>query len=113
MIANVIADVAEGKLETLTERVTAGKRAVRKAGRFQGGVAPFGYKSAEREGGGRELVKDPEQQEVLQWIFQQTLLNRPMPHIARDLNNGEVQAFARNSRKRKLRVGTQRRSSRS
>ena len=70
MIANVIAGVAEGKLETLTERVTAVKRAVRKAGRFQGGVAPFGYKSAEREGGGRELVKelvkDSEQQEVLQ-----------------------------------------------
>lgn len=41
MIANVIAGVAEGEFETLTERVTAGKRAVRKAGRFQGGVAPF------------------------------------------------------------------------
>ena len=90
MIANVIAGVAEGELETLTERVTAGKRAVRKAGRSQGRVAPSGYKSAQREGGGRELVKDPKQQQVLQWIFQQTLLNRPMPHIARDLNNGEV-----------------------
>lgn len=93
MVANVIAGVAEGELEAIRERVTAGKRAVRKQGRFQGGIAPFGYKSVAREGGGRELVKDPEQQKTLQWIFEQALKNRPLAHIAADLNSGGVDSI--------------------
>nr|WP_256388255.1 MULTISPECIES: recombinase family protein [Corynebacterium] len=86
LVANVIAGVAEGELEAITERVTAGKKALRESGRFTGGFVPFGYKVAPRQDGGKELVKDPETQEILQWIFQQALLNRPLSYIAADLN---------------------------
>lgn len=86
MIAGVIAGLAEGELEAITERVVASKRAIRKAGRFQGGPAPFGYRTVERDGGGKELAKDPAEQKTLQWIFQQALANRPVAHIVNDLN---------------------------
>jgi len=94
LVAGVIAGVAEGELENLTDRVSAGMRELRQTGRFQGGAAPFGYKSAPKEGGGRTLVKDPEQQEVLQWIFEQALKNRTFVQIAEDLNSNRN--FARN-----------------
>lgn len=87
MVAGVIAGVAEGELEAITERITAGQKALREAGRYSGGLVPFGYRVADKQGGGREIVKDPEQQKILQWIFQQALENRPLGHIAADLNN--------------------------
>ena len=86
LVANVIAGVAEGELEAITERVTAGQKALRESGRYTGGFVPYGYIVAPRPDGGREIVKDPETQEVLQWIFKQALANRPISHIVADLN---------------------------
>ena len=102
MLANIIAGLAQGELEAITERALAGKRQLRKTGRFQGGVTPYGYRAVDREGGGKELIKDPEQQKVLQWIYEQALLNRPLSHIAQDLENQGVpttrQQAGRNTR---------------
>ena len=90
MLANIIAGLAQGELEAITERALAGKKQLRKVGRFQGGVAPYGYQAVDREGGGKELIKDPEQQKVLQWIYKQALMNRPIAHIVRDLKDKEI-----------------------
>lgn len=85
MLANIIAGLAQGELEAITERAIAGKKQLRKTGRFQGGVVPYGYQTVDKPGGGKELIKDPEQQEVLQWIYKQALDNRPVAHIVKDL----------------------------
>ena len=90
MLANIIAGLAQGELEAITERAIAGKKQLRKTGRFQGGVAPYGYRAVDKPGGGKELIKDPEQQKILQWIYEQALKNRPIAHIVADLTDAGV-----------------------
>lgn len=86
MIASVIAGVAEGELEAISERITAGRKALRESGRWQGGTRPLGYTPVRRKDGGWELVKHPEEQKLLQWIFQQALEGRTFTQIADELN---------------------------
>lgn len=90
MVAGVIAGVAEGELETIRERVSAGMRALREAGRWQGGNPPLGYGVAKREGGGFELVKDPREQQILQEIYRLALENYTATDICKHLEKNGV-----------------------
>ncbi|OIR43215.1 hypothetical protein BJP06_06440 [Corynebacterium sp. NML120713] len=85
MVAGVIAGVAEGELEAITERIQAGQKALRESGRFRGGTPPFGYKSVKRDGG-RYLEKDEKTQNTLQAMIRLGLEGLTASEIARRLN---------------------------
>jgi len=59
LVANVIAGVAEGELEAITERTKASRRKLLETGRWPGGMIPRGYKTAALETGGYRLEPDP------------------------------------------------------
>lgn len=85
MVAGVIAGVAEGELEAITERIRSGQKALRESGRFRGGTPPFGYRSVKRDGGWY-LEKDEENQKSLQTMIQLGLEGLTASEIARRLN---------------------------
>ena len=89
MVAGVIAGVAEGELEAITERVTAGQKALRESGRFRGGTPPFGY-TQNYEGKGVTLDKDPNTQPTLQRILSRAVGGASFLEIANELNKDGV-----------------------
>ena len=89
MIAGIIAGVAEGELEAITERVKAGQKALREDGRFQGGPAPYGYRQ-EKQGSRTVLVKDEATQPILQRIFKEALAGSSYLEISNRLNEDGV-----------------------
>lgn len=60
LVASVIAGVAEGELEAITERTKASRRKLLESGRWAGGPAPRGYRPVPLESGGFRLEIDPE-----------------------------------------------------
>ncbi|KUI26552.1 hypothetical protein AU196_02770 [Mycobacterium sp. IS-1742] len=92
LIANVIAFLAEGEREAISERTLASQRKLRETGRWGGGKTFYGYKAAEREGSaGWELVPDEHAASVLQSIIDKVLDGQSTESIARELNeSGEL-----------------------
>jgi site-specific DNA recombinase len=69
LVANVIAGVAEGELEAITERTKASRRKLLESGRWPGGMVPRGYRPVELPTGGYRLEVDPlTQSEVLRMV---------------------------------------------
>lgn len=89
MVAGVIAGVAEGELEAITERVTAGQKALRESGRFRGGTPPYGYKQAQAEVGWK-IEKDEEEQKVLQRMIREALSGSSFLEISNGLNEDGI-----------------------
>lgn len=105
MMAGVIAGLAEGELEAITERQQASQNALREAPlRFRGGKAPYGYTTAPLDGGGRTLVQHPEHAQIVRRIVDEIIAGVPAGHIADKLNadgvpapSGEVGAWGGNT----------------
>ncbi|MBO0811569.1 MAG: recombinase family protein [Microlunatus sp.] len=57
--------VAELELSLISERLASGKAASAEAGRWQGGIPPFGWSVQEHPEGGAVLVVDPDEQAVI------------------------------------------------
>lgn len=85
MIASVIAGLAEGELEAITERITAAKAKQREIGRWTGGHPLFGYQKSKLEAGGWKLELNPEEQPILQRIISDFLDGKTTEAIAREL----------------------------
>ena len=47
LVANVIAGVAEGELEAISERTKASRKKLLESGRWAGGTVPFGFRPVE------------------------------------------------------------------
>ena len=58
MIAGVLSETARMEAENTATRIRSSIAYLRTAGRFPGGTVPFGYRTVERQGGGRTLVPD-------------------------------------------------------
>jgi len=65
LVANVIAGVAEGELESIRERAKGSRKKLLETGRWPGGKVPFGLTPVPIEGGGWKLAVEPEQAEVI------------------------------------------------
>ena len=89
MLAGIIAGLAEGELEAITERVTAGQKALREQGRFRGGIPPFGYRKVKKEGG-TYLEFDEQEQKILRRMVDASLAGASMNEIAAHLNEDGV-----------------------
>lgn len=89
MVASVIAGVAEGELEAIRERTKASKKKMREQGRWFGGRPPYGYEPVKR-GAEWRLEKQPEEQKVVQKIFEMALDGVSAWAIANWLNNEKI-----------------------
>lgn len=89
LVASVIAGVAEGELEAITERNRAARKTLRQKGRWIGGRPGYGYRPVKTEAGWG-LEHDPEEQPVLKEIIARILAGESAGSIATDLNNRGV-----------------------
>lgn len=85
MVANVIAGVAEGELEAITERTQASRKKLRELGRWSGGTVPYGYTTVKRDGGWYFEI-DPETSKTVRWMVQEASEHRSIRSLADELN---------------------------
>jgi DNA invertase Pin-like site-specific DNA recombinase len=86
LVANVIAGVAEGELEAISERNRGSQRKVRELGRWHGGTPPYGYTTIQRDYGWY-LIPDPAEVRVLrEEILPRVLRRQSTNSIAAALN---------------------------
>lgn len=82
MVANVIAGVAEGEWEAIKERSRASHQALRRMGRWGGGMLPFGYVVERGDDGGAYLAPDPAEREVIWAMADMALEGASLREIA-------------------------------
>ncbi|MBF6449509.1 recombinase family protein [Nocardia elegans] len=90
MVANVIAGVAEGELEAIRERNTSAFRHNLKAGKWRGGVPPWGYVPRQDEDGTWRLTQDNVQVAVIREVVERVLAGERLRSIAHDLTSRKV-----------------------
>lgn len=85
LLRTLLTGVAEFEVDRMSERIRDGMAARRRAGRWNGGRAPFGYRG---EAGG--LVVDVEQAVAVRSIFDRFVAGSSQSSLARDLNRARV-----------------------
>lgn len=89
-VATILAAFAEMEAATIRARIMDSRAHLREAGRFAGGVVPYGYAAAPREGGGRTLVPYAAEAAVVQDAAADVLAGRPLYAVVRRLNDAGV-----------------------
>jgi site-specific DNA recombinase len=85
VIALLVAKVAEMELAAISERNSSAFRHNIKAGKYRGGVPPWGYLPKVDAEGTWRLVQDPEQVQVINEVTERVLTGEPLRAIAHDL----------------------------
>lgn len=86
MFARIIAAFAEGEWDTIRARSLDASRKLREKGAWFGGVLPFGYRFADREGGGKMLVQDAEYGPLLRRLHERIINGATAYSLVRELN---------------------------
>jgi site-specific DNA recombinase len=89
IIAMLVAKVAEMELAAISERNASAARYNIKAGKYRGGIPPWGYLPDDSTGEWR-LVQDKEQVVVIQEVVKRALAGEPLRAIAHDLTTRAV-----------------------
>jgi site-specific DNA recombinase len=84
IIAQLVASFAEMELEAISERIASTARHNIKAGKYRGGIPPWGYLPDNSTGEWR-YVQDPEQVKVIHEIVERVLAGESLRSVARDL----------------------------
>lgn len=85
IIASVLAEVARMEADNTSMRVSASIRDNRRQGRFVGGTVPFGYRAADRLGGGRTLLPYAPEAEIVREVADRILSDESQASILQDL----------------------------
>ncbi|KOG33528.1 recombinase [Streptomyces resistomycificus] len=86
-----LAHDAEQEARTISNRLTSSHEALRAAGRYGGGLVPFGYRKAPHpSGSGWCLAPDPESAALVRTIIEDVHAGRSLIAIARRLNESRV-----------------------
>ncbi|WP_328589431.1 recombinase family protein [Mycolicibacter terrae] len=85
IIALLVAKVAEMELQAISERNASAARHNIRAGKYRGGVPPWGYLPRQDETGTWRLVQDPEQVQIIQDVVDRVLAGEPLRAVAHDL----------------------------
>lgn len=85
VIALLVAKVAEMELAAISERNSSAFRHNFRAGKYRGGIPPWGYLPQKDESGTWRLVQDPEQVEAINEVVSRVLNGEPLRAIAHDL----------------------------
>lgn len=90
VLAMLVASIAEMELDAISERNTSAFRHNFKAGKYRGGIPPWGYLPQQNESGTWRLVQDPVQVEVINEVVRRVLGSEPLRAIAHDLTARSV-----------------------
>lgn len=91
IIASVLAEVARMERENTAARVTSSVAALRRGGRFAGGMVPFGYAAAANPGGsGRVLVVDTAEASIVRSAASRVLAGETLYSVVCDLNDRSI-----------------------
>ncbi|BDD84501.1 integrase [Tsukamurella pulmonis] len=85
IIALLVAKVAEMELNAISERNASASRHNIRAGKYRGGIPPWGYLPEKTDDGEWRLVQDPEQVDVIHEVVERVLKGEPLRAIAHDL----------------------------
>ncbi|MGE2737354.1 recombinase family protein [Mycolicibacterium vaccae] len=86
----LLGTVAEMELEGIRERNASAFRHNFKAGKYRGGIPPWGYLPEQDQNGEWRLVQDPEQVKVINEVAARVLDGEPLRAIAHDLTSRGV-----------------------
>lgn len=86
----LLGTVAEMELEGIRERNASAFRHNFAAGKYRGGIPPWGYLPQQDENGEWRLVQDPEQVQVINEVAARVLDGEPLRAIAHDLTGRGV-----------------------
>ncbi|TGB41446.1 recombinase family protein [Mycolicibacterium peregrinum] len=89
IIALLVAKVAEMELSAISERNASAARYNIRAGKYRGGVPPWGYLPQQTEAGWR-YVQDPEQVGVIHEVVERVLAGEPLRSVAHDLTSRKI-----------------------
>jgi site-specific DNA recombinase len=89
IIAMLVAKVAEMELEAIRERNRSAAQFNIKAGKYRGGVPPWGYLPDDKTGEWR-LKRDDAQAKVIEEVVRRVLDGEPLRAVAHDLTDREI-----------------------
>jgi len=89
IIALLVAKVAEMELAAISERNSSAARYNIRAGKYRGGVPPWGYLPDKSTGEWR-LVQDPDQVRVIREVVERVLSGEPLRAVAHNLTARKV-----------------------
>jgi len=89
IIALLVAKVAEMELAAISDRNASAARYNIRAGKYRGGIPPWGYLPEQTEGGWR-LVQDPEQVGVIREVVERVLAGEPLRSVAHGLTAQKI-----------------------
>ena len=89
VLAMLVASIAEMELEAISERNSSAFRHNFKAGKYRGGIPPWGYLPDDSTGEWR-LVQDKEQVDVIHEVVRRVLDGEPLRSVAHDLTKRAV-----------------------
>lgn len=90
VIAQLVASFGEMELEAISERNSSAFRHNIAAGKWRGGVPPWGYLPRVDDAGDWRLFQDPEQVAVIREVLERVLEGEPLASVARDLTAREI-----------------------
>ncbi|VEG58152.1 phague integrase [Mycolicibacterium aurum] len=90
IIALLVAKVAEMELSAISERNASAARYNIRAGKYRGGLPPWGYLPEQDETGTWRLVQDPEQVRVITEVARRVLDGEPLRALAHELTERGV-----------------------
>lgn len=89
IVALLVAKVAEMELAAISDRNASAARYNLRAGKYRGGIPPWGFLPARTEEGWR-LVQDPEQVKVIRDVVERVLAGEPLRSVAHDLTARKI-----------------------
>lgn len=90
IIALLVAKVAEMELAAISDRNASAAQYNIKAGKYRGGIPPWGYLPRRDDSGEWRLVQDPEQVEVIREVVERVLAGEPLRSVAHDLTERKI-----------------------
>jgi site-specific DNA recombinase len=90
IVALLVAKVAEMELAAISERNRSAAQHNIRAGKYRGGVPPWGYLPQQDDDGVWKFVQDPEQVTVIHEVVERVLAGEPLRAIAHDLTERGV-----------------------
>ena len=89
IVALLVAKVAEMELAAISERNASAAQYNIKAGKYRGGIPPWGYLPQQTEEGWR-YVQDHEQVQVIREVTERVLTGEPLRAVAHDLTARKI-----------------------
>ncbi|ORB49409.1 recombinase family protein [Mycobacteroides saopaulense] len=89
VIALLVASIAEMELEAISERNRSAAQYNLRAGKYRGGIPPWGYRPDDSTGEWR-YVQDPEQVQVIQEVARRVLEGEPLRAVAHNLTERKI-----------------------